>query len=171
MAKKYSEIISGSFIIVFSLFIFLSSFSIKMLTVSRIGSAFVPQLIAILLAVTGVFILIGGIKSFRATKLETAHNPAQENIQNQNQKKPARRYAVILTLIILLLYILFLEKVGFIIMTALYLFAQIYILAGDLNRKIPVFAAIAIIASLAIYFLFVSAFQLMLPSGILDLQL
>ncbi len=158
MIKKYGDIIAGSFMILFAAAMYVSSLDIKMLTVSRIGAAFMPQIAAILFAVTGVIIVLDGIKTMR----EAAG-------RNQDEKpEPVRAKAVVATLASILAYVLLLEKIGFVIMTTLYLFAQFNILADKTERKIPMFLITAVVVSVVVYWVFVNAFQLMLPAGILD---
>lgn len=161
MNKQYGDIIGGSLAVLFAIFIFLSSFGIKMLTASRIGSAFLPQITAILLGITGTILLLKAVKNLKAA------NPYPQASKDIGGKKTVRIDRVIATLLILTMYLLFLEKIGFIIMTAVYLFTQAVILADKSERRIPLFLIVAGVLAAGIYYLFVNVFQLMLPSGIL----
>jgi flagellar biosynthesis component FlhA len=160
MIRKYGDVIAGGFLIGLSTYIFIASFGIKMLTASRIGSAFVPQVTSVLLAIAGAFILINGIKKVKANDVKVEQG-------NDSKEKPIKIYSVIATLVSIFLYILLLEDIGFLIMTALYLFIQFYILASKSERNIPIFIVTAVVISGCIYFIFANVFQLMLPSGIL----
>ncbi|MBZ4646213.1 MAG: hypothetical protein JG777_1702 [Clostridia bacterium] len=160
MIKKYGDIISGSFLFVVAAVIFISSFSIKKITVSRIGAAFVPQLVGIFLAILSVVIIIGAIRQLKSGEQTNTKETAGEEGQ-------INHISVIATFVLIALYIALLDKVGFLIMTAVYLFAQFYVLANKAERKIPLFAAVAVAASAVIYYTFVYGFQLMLPAGIL----
>ncbi|MDK2799542.1 MAG: hypothetical protein PWQ70_1161 [Clostridiales bacterium] len=161
MLKKYKDIYSGIFMLLLAALIFIGSFSIKMLTVSRIGAAFVPQLIAILMAMLSISVIINGIKRIKV--VEVLQNVEEE----KKEEVPVRTFSVAATIGLLLVYVSLLEKVGFMIMTAIYLFFQIYVLADKSQRKLPLFAVIAIVVSVGVYYLFVNAFDLMLPAGIL----
>lgn len=161
MNKRYGDIIAGSLVVIFAIFIFISSFGIKMLTASRIGSAFVPQITAVLLGITGLFLLVKEVKILKATNLRSG------DTHDTAAKEPKRIGRVITTLLVLTVYILLLEKIGFILMTAFYLFAQCAILADKSERKVPLFITVALVLAVGIYFLFVNVFQLILPSGIL----
>jgi putative tricarboxylic transport membrane protein len=160
MIKKYADVISGGFLMLFSAVIFFSSFGIKRLTVSKIGAAFVPQVTAVCLGLIGSIILIAGTKSLtkKAEESDKGGIPADGAV---------RVHSVLATLMVLILYIVLLEKIGFLIMTALYLFAQFYILTGKPERKIPVFIITAVVLSAGIFYLFAGAFQLTLPPGLL----
>ncbi|WHH57629.1 tripartite tricarboxylate transporter TctB family protein [Petroclostridium sp. X23] len=157
MIKRYGDIISGAFMLLVAVGIFSASFSIKMLTVSRIGAAFIPQLISGGIALLSVIIIINSVK-----KLKMAGD-----VQEDEEQEPIRGFSVLGTIAILILYIALLESIGFIIMTAAYLFAQFTILADKSQRKLPMFAIIAVVIAVAVYYLFVSVFSLMLPPGIL----
>ncbi|MGE4284728.1 MAG: tripartite tricarboxylate transporter TctB family protein [Clostridia bacterium] len=158
MIKRYGDILSGAFMLLIAAAMFISSFSIKVLTVSKIGAAFVPQLIAGVLAILSILVIINGYRSLQLAKA---------NSEEMEKDEPIRTEAVVGTIIVLLAYVVLLEKIGFIITTALYLFAQFFILADKSQRKIPLFAGLAIIISVGVYYLFVNVFQLMLPPGIL----
>ncbi len=160
MIKKYGDIISGSVIILVSLAIMLTSFTFKRLTVSKIGPAFVPQIVAISLGVLGIIILINGIQNLKLLK-ET------QEINGGKPSENVRVRAVVATLIAMFVYILFLESVGFMIMTALYLFAQFFILMHKDERNFPAMIISATAMSVVVYFVFVYAFQLRLPAGFL----
>jgi len=57
------------------------------------------------------------------------------------------------------------EQIGFLIMTSLYLFGQMLILASSEHRKPVMFLFISVISAAAIYYTFVEVFQLMLPES------
>ncbi|MGE4283158.1 MAG: tripartite tricarboxylate transporter TctB family protein [Clostridia bacterium] len=156
MFKKYKNIISGSFVFLVALIMFITSFGIKSRSVGKIGPAFVPQLIAIFLALLSVSVIINGIRKLKV-----------EGSTESHEQEATKKSGVIATLILIAVYIGLLETVGFIIMTAIYLFIQFNILAPDKNKKQPKFALIAVLVSVSVYYVFVSVFELMLPAGIL----
>jgi putative tricarboxylic transport membrane protein len=156
--KKFGNIICGSLLLLWAISLYNASLGISKLSgVSRIGSGFMPQLVAILLAIVSIVIIAGEIK-----KLKT---PARAVPKADTAKVNLK--AVVATLFLIMVYVALLEKVGFLIMTAVYLFIQISLLSGKEDRKISLFGVIAVTASVAIYYLFVNAFHLMLPVGIL----
>ena len=75
------------------------------------------------------------------------------------------------TIAILFAYALLVQTVGFIIMTALYLMAQILLLLPEKRLKsrkgILITAALSIVAPIFIYQLFYRAFSIFLPAGLL----
>lgn len=73
----------------------------------------------------------------------------------------------LLTIGTFLIYILVYNFVGFVISSAVFLFVQMLILSDKTNRKIWLFALIAVVLPIFVYFLFTRAFSLLLPSGLL----
>ncbi len=152
MQKK--DIVSGTCIVVFSVFIFFSTFGIKHLTVSRIGSAFVPRLVAIGLFLVGGTILINGVRN---------KNDLSEASEQPNRPKRA----VFTTFLSILFYVSSIELLGFLISNTIYLILQFSILIPKEKQKIPVIISVAILLSSLIYGIFVYGFQLYLPTGLL----
>ncbi|MCX7788104.1 MAG: tripartite tricarboxylate transporter TctB family protein [Spirochaetes bacterium] len=147
---KNKDLVSGICITACSIVIYLSTFGIKHLTVSRIGSAFVPRLVAIGLFLVGGTILIQGVRNRSIVAGTTV------------QKR-----SVLATFLAILFYVSFLDLLGFLMANTIYLILQFYILIPKENRKIPVILGVALALSIVIYGIFVYAFQLSLPAGIL----
>lgn len=149
----------------FSIGVWIASFSIKHLVVARIGSAFVPQLAAALLGVLSIVLILQSVhrapKGSIAETTKTASLTEQETETASNRKKRVR-----LTFLLILFYLIFLEPVGFLITTALYLFFQFWVLSRR-KPNLPLYGIIAVFTSVIIYYLFVKVFVLFLPAGIL----
>lgn len=156
MKKKYWDLASGIFLLVFSVALFIGAQNVKTLSVSSVGSGTFPSFIAVLLAIVSLAIIVGGANKARGP---------------DEKKKPAegkpRMWAVVATFIIMALYAALMPKVGFIIMTTIYLFAQMYIMAAKEHQKPIVFGIVSVVTSVSVYYLFVLVFNLMLPAGIL----
>ena len=156
--KPKMDLIAGIFLFIFSVVMFWASYGIKMLMVSRIGSAFVPRIVAVAM---GVLSLVLVIQSLLKMKNETAA-VSKEIVSPLKSNIP-----IIGTFIALILYAVLFEPLGFIVTTALYLFVQFYLLTSTVKRNYLVFFVSAAATSVIVYYLFVKAFQLMLPAGIL----
>ncbi len=164
MIDKYRDIISGTFLAVLAVVLYISTFSIKKLVDMNIGSDFMPKLCAILL----FFLSLGVIyKGF--LKLKT-YVPAAVS-DEEKAKKIKSLKSVCLSIFLILLYASFLQSIGFLITTTLYLFVNFILLYPEdkklTSKNITSFCIIAVASSAVIYFSFVKGFQLMLPSGIL----
>ncbi len=82
-------------------------------------------------------------------------------------EKKAGRRGIALTFLYLAAYSLMLERAGFLVATALYLFAMIFLLAPQGHKRPIRYALIALAADLALYLVFTRAFDLILPRGFL----
>jgi hypothetical protein len=167
--KKYWDLASGSVLLLFSAVLFIGAQQVKTLAVSSIGSGFFPSVVAVLLALTSVMIIIGGIA--QARQPEPATGKAKAAAGNPADGKPAedkpRVWGVIGTFVLMAFYAILLPKLGFLITTTVYLFVQINILSPNESRKQVLFAIISVVSAVVIYFTFVKVFHLMLPAGIL----
>ena len=163
------NIISGGVLMLAALFYFVNAFSIRVfsgLGKSVIDSSTMPKIWGVCLFLLSFTIFIRGIKEMKAAKALLSQSAGTKfSLTNSIREN----YAVIGTFIILAIYILLLNTVGFIIMTAIYLFCQILILTQPQKRRVTLTAGIAVVFSLAIYFLFVKALYIILPGGLLPL--
>ena len=155
MKKKYWDLASGVFLFLISIVLYVGAMNVKTLEVSTFGSGFFPKIVAILLALTSLPIILGGIKQAKTDgeEVRAAGNP--------------RWKAVVATFVLMMAYAALLPYIGFIITTAVYLFLQINILSEDRHRRQILFAVISLVSAVVIFYLFVKVFNLMLPAGIL----
>lgn len=160
MIKKYGDIISGITVLILAIATYLLTYTFKKITVTKIGSEFMPRLVAILLAVLAITVIYNGIKELKK------YNKKVPEVSTDNVNV-ADKYSVIISFLLIAIYIALLDSLGFIIMTALYLFGQIYVLSKKEQRRLGLFAILSVVISSSVYFIFVYAFKLMLPSGIL----
>lgn len=156
MNKKYWDLASGIFLFFFSIALFAGAMNVKTLEISTFGSGFFPKVVAVMLALTSIPIMLGGLKMAKG-KYETA----------DASKGTPRTKAVALTFAIMVAYAALLPIAGFMITTVVYLFLQINILSENQHRRPLLFFGISVISSVAIYYLFAKVFNLMLPAGFL----
>ena len=143
---------SGSFWVLFCIFVCKKSLEVGVGTFGLPGSGFLPFWSAVLF---GTLSLILVIKSFFIKK---------------DEKKPClggleTRSKVILVLVSLFLYVIFLEWVGYVIMTFA-LMAFLFILAGRSKVWVHIVSALATV--LATYVIFYVWLGVPLPKGLLD---
>jgi putative tricarboxylic transport membrane protein len=165
MLKKYGDLLSGVFLLILSIALFIGSFGVKRLTISSIGSGFVPQVVAVLLAIVSAVIIWHGIVDVRK-KTPTVKSKKKTQCAPEDAEKLHLK-GLLFTLGLITVYIAALAPVGFLISTAVYLFLQITVLATKEQRKYPLFIIISILTSTSVYFIFIKVFHLMLPAGIL----
>ena len=126
-----------------------------------INSRFFPIVVCSIMIVFAALLVLTSLMEMKAAKPDTAE-------EVEADKPEYKRVAA--TLIALIIFVALMDKVGFLVMSILYLPVQMFILAPKekQNRKnILLYVGIGIVAAAAIYFLFVNAFHVMLPKGIL----
>lgn len=121
-----------------------------------IDSATVPYLLATIMCGLGVIQIVGAVKSRRG---ETAG--ANASAENRPDYK-----TVAVTALFIFLYVALLDHMGFLVMSALYLFVQISALTPVyIKKNYLLYAIISVVASAFVYYTFLWAFDIMLPSG------
>ncbi len=160
--KRYRMLVIGIFLVLYALTLYIATFYMKTFSLAQIGPEFAPRLIAGTLLVLSVLLIVLEI---RHLSVDCSKDGQEEALQ----MVPAfRRYSSFISLGLLFFYLVLLEPAGFILASTIYLFFQITVLYGRLvARKMILFLCISFGISSLIYVIFVEAFSLMLPSGLL----
>lgn len=169
MAVKYQDVFSGFFLLIVSVAMFLATFSFKALTESQVGPDFMPKIIASMMMILSIIIIVNGLKRAKIEKESTgAYQTAEEEgTKSASEDEKKNLLPVMITLGLMIGYFVLIPILGFLIMTALYLFLQMLLLSHKSNRKIWLFAILSIATSTLIYYVFRSVFYVMLPTGII----
>ncbi|TWT06519.1 tripartite tricarboxylate transporter TctB family protein [Planococcus sp. CPCC 101016] len=170
MVAKHEDVFSGAFLLVVSVIIFITSFSFEALTTSLVGPAFMPQIIAIIMAIFSVIITVSGFKKSKSAteKTTTPEEVKEEELQEELIVTEKKSYKpVLISLALMIGYVALLSYVGFLIMTIVYIFLQMLLLSHITHRKVWLFLLISVVTSAAIYYLFRNVFYVMLPTGII----
>lgn len=159
---RYRDIITGTAAILISVVLYVLTFHLRDFAAVRLGPDFVPRLIAVVFGILGVILLVQGITNLRQFK----------KVEEEEGKAPAEddgeiKHAVMKSFLLFCLYISLLNLVGFIIMTSVYLFIQMILLAPASDRRYALFALVSVVTSVSAYYLFVAYFRIMIPAGIL----
>lgn len=166
MTRKYSELISGTAFLAFSIAFYCLSYGIKVYNGygnMGVSARFLPQIMAV---GTGILSLVLIAQWVFQTRRGGEPGPVAPDGDGNARGFP---YKVILTAFCIAAYIFLVPYLGFLISTALYLFFQITLLAPQEKRKNKnhvITAAISIVFSAAVYYIFVNLFTLILPQGI-----
>jgi hypothetical protein len=158
LLHRYQEAIYGVIFLIVAAAYYGASFSINVYHGygdTGIDSRFFPQLLAIFLLILSALQIIHGLKLARTAS------------RSADSQKSMFGLKVILTIGLIAVYILLMPVVGFLIMTALYLFCQIVLLMPPDIKNYLLAAEIAVVFSVGVYFLFVQGLTLILPRGIL----
>lgn len=160
--SRYRQTISAAFIFFLSAFYLgYAMFFIEIKNMSGVpDSAFIPRIVGVLMVVLSTVLLIGSIAKDRQAQPEEEQTAGKGELLN-----------VFITAMILLVYIIMLQPIGFLISTTCYLFAQISFMTDPAtirNKKVLLKNfVIALVVTCLIYFLFLNVFTLILPAGIL----
>lgn len=156
---KRKELLVGALMLAAGLFyLFLT---INLPRKGFIDASTVPYILAIGLCLLGVLQLLAA-----RTATPPASDPDDE--ATGEEKSPPDYPTVFKTLALIAIYVALLQKVGFLIMTALYLYVQ-FIVITPREQKVNhiTYVIISVVASAAIFFTFRQGFDLMLPTGFL----
>ncbi|MGO4887562.1 tripartite tricarboxylate transporter TctB family protein [Anaerobacillus sp. MEB173] len=167
MIKKFQDVYASVFLIGVAVIMYMATYNIQALTVSNIGADFMPRLIAISLFILSTIMLIGAIKKLKTPDHSKVIEEEESETEDEGANQKINIWSVVATIGLMIGYVYLLPTIGFLIMTTVYLFLQMIVLADKAYRRITLFIVISIISSAAIYFLFKSVFYLRLPAGIL----
>ena len=159
MSETRKELVAAIFFIALAAFIYIQSFAITMSNADSLGPQFFPRMVSVAMALLAIIQLVKNIDGFKASQEEKEKTGFSLNMP------------LLLTMALLVGYFLFLKTVGFILLTMIYLFCQIYLLLpkGSLANKKTLIASLvtSIVAPVGIYMLFYHGFMIFLPPGIL----
>lgn len=162
--KRYGDLIVGCFFAVLSVvgLILAYEFADPVIKVSQtIGSKFMPELICWIMLAFAALLIITSLLKLRK-------DPAKQEMCEEEDKPELNRVGISFTAFCI--YVLLMGKIGFIIMTILYLPVQIYMLAPEekqTKKSLLFYGIVGVAGSVVIYVAFVNGFKIMLPKGLL----
>lgn len=152
------DFITGAIVLCFGIVLFCLTFSINELTVSGVGAEFMPRLIAALFGILGIIMM-----GMAMGKSRTGPAAAKK----KDDRAPNGYRLVTLNILLFFLYLYALEDVGFLLTTPVYLFLQMWLLSAPGEARFGRFAVVSVLTAVGSYYLFLKAFQVILPAGIL----
>lgn len=163
MTESRKDQLSGLVFLAFSIFMYAASFSIQTSTADALGPQFFPQIVSIVMGVLSVVLIFGSTRKNLREKATgsagTARKPLKWNLP------------LILSMAMLIGYYFLLDAVGFVLLTIIYLFCQMYLLfpKGSFKEKklLIISLCTSVLVPIAVYYLFYYGFQIFLPAGIL----
>lgn len=160
--KKYGDIVVSIFFMVISAIIIIMAMQLPKSQVMDIGPDFMPIVISSISFILAAVLLVQSLRRFKRNAAEL-----------EGKTLPQYDYKrVILSIILVLIYVVVMQPVGFIVSTLVYLILQMLVLAPEDKRSkkdIIVLVIISIVFTLAVYFLFRYGFKILMPTGILAL--
>ena len=159
MSTERKNLISGIFFLLFAAFVYAESYAIKMTKADSLGPQFFPRLVAFFTAALAIYLIVSSILKMKRETAPTEKTGFHLNVN------------LLLTCVILVAYFLLVKTVGFVVLTAVYLFLQMLLLLpkGSVkNKKYMIITAVtSVVVPVFIYLLFYKVFQIFLPAGIL----
>jgi len=162
--NRLVDIYSSVFLIALSVTLFIATLNFKQMTASKIGSAFMPQLVAIGLFVFSLILLIQSLIKWKQEKQNGEEEVPEEKIKREPKEL---NFIVIISLLLMIVYIAVMSTIGFLISTVVYLFVQSWLITPSDERSYTKLIIISVIVPTIIYIVFRNFFHLMLPAGIL----
>ncbi len=164
--KNKEDFFLGLIFAMFGICYLLESIRLPDKGIDALGAGFLPEILGGLAIFCGGILAVVSVKGGGKEPSET-FTSEEKAIESEAQEEETDWKAVGLSLALLLAAVFSIESVGFIIVGALYLFFQILILSPEKDKKIWIYAVIAIGVSIGVYLLFKYAFHIMLPNGLL----
>ena len=155
MTNKQRNLLTSVLFLAFGVFMFIQSQGVKHKIASDVGSGYVPAFIA------GCMIIVSVAKLIITL---TRHDPDDNKVVKDD--KSSTKGGVV-TVLIMLVYMLIFEPVGFIVSSIVFLFALMNWFANKGNRNIPLFAVISVVMPVAVSALFNFVIKMPLPKGII----
>lgn len=152
MTKKKKDILVSVVFIILGAFILLQSIGVEPLMNNDVGSGFFPKVVGL------VIMAIAGAKLVLSLKEED-----DGVVEKTTEGDMAGGW---ITVILIGLYVLAYQSVGFLVSTAIYLFLQILVLCPKEKRNFLIFGLVSLITPVFIYTMFVYIINMPLPKGI-----
>lgn len=156
--RKKGEIAVAACIVAAAALLFVAAQSIDTGAAMARGGDFMPRIAATLLLILGVIRLVQAIRMKESNEADQTEKADAEAIHYR---------ALFMSIALLGAYILLLAPIGFLITTAVYVAAQMYLYAPGEKRFRYLCPLVGVVSSASIYYAFVYGFELLLPAGIL----
>lgn len=155
--KQYQDVIAGAVFLILSAAYYSGSFfETSSIMQAKYGPDFIPKIYAVMMGVLSIALLITGIRKAKAS---------ETSAEDADWLDKRSVVTVALSLLLIAGYIHFINIIGFLAASALYLFCQAWLLSQKKNYLMLVlFSAVC---SILVYLLFAKVIGLVLPKGIL----
>ena len=150
MTAKKKNIITSVLFLAFGAFVYYEASGIKHVMNNDVGSAFFPKIIA------GAMILVALIRLVMALREEEKEAKASNSDLKGGWE----------TILLLCIYVLAFQPVGFILDTIVFLFLEMLVLTPKEKRNLPLLGILSVATPFIIYTLFVYAINTPLPKGL-----
>jgi membrane protein YdbS with pleckstrin-like domain len=164
--QRYGEIIFLTFLTIFSLIMFLNSFTIQGFSsaTDKMGPSIMPKAVFGLMMILSVFLLVDYFRYRRAAIREKVSTSVSEEKQKEKRESSKRG---IISVVGIFGFLLLVQKLGFFLTATAYLIFEFFMLEPRRNvKKMILLAVLAVVFSGAVYYLFRYRVYVRLPKGI-----
>lgn len=164
------DLVTGVIAAVFSAFYLMQTSGIKVFGGATAGvtAQTVPRFWGVAMLALSILLILRSILAMRRSK---AGAEAEETAEKKGLIAALReRREVVFTFVLLILYAALMKPVGFIIMSILYVYLQVWVLTPPekrTKRMHTIAGGLAVFFSVSLYFVFTKYLMVMLPPGIL----
>lgn len=163
---RYKEIILGVVMLALASFYLYHSTLIRTRNTVSVSAKVIPEILGCIVIVLGVMQIAAGVKYLMRARREGAADGAKPVFIGKEELRNA--VPVILTFIVILLYAICYEWLGFVVSSTLCMFAQMWILTPKAKFRPGLFFAISLVVAVVVYVVFRQGLSLSLPAGILE---
>ncbi|MCH3918850.1 MAG: tripartite tricarboxylate transporter TctB family protein [Spirochaetia bacterium] len=173
MKGKYKGLAVGIIFLVVSLLYIIGAINIRTFTPfghTGLNSKSIPQTLGICMAVLSIVKIVKEVKLLSVSTVPDDGKKSVEYVTLFGKKVPKIAYALVLTVGLIALYIIFYRPIGFLLSSILFLVALTLFLCPVEKRtkKLILFVIVfSILFSWLVYFIFTTYFSMVLPKGIL----
>ena len=163
LKKAKANIMLGAGTLLFAVGYFLETYNFKIVYAKNvIDAAFMPRIIAVLIAVCAAWVLVKGIRELHAI-------PKEQRKASSEEKQVSRRGFVrcVICFLIMLATAICMKPLGFILTMIPAMFGLFMVASVKGKRKIGLYILLSIVTPLVLFFGFYYGFQTLLPPGVL----
>ena len=150
MTDKKNNIRTSILFLAFGAFVFYEASAIPLVMKNDVGSAFFPKVIS------GAMMVVAVIRLVMALREKEGEAKASDSDLKGGWE----------TILLLCVYVLAFQPVGFILDTIVFLFLEMLVLTPKEKRSLPLLGGLSIVVPLIIYTLFVYVINTPLPKGL-----
>lgn len=162
---RYKEILLGVFFVLLGGFYLYESTFIRIRSSVAVNARLIPQILGVMILVLGVIQLISGAKYLATVLIGNHLDKKAEVFLSDEEKRDVR--PIVLTFILIILYAVCYEWLGFVISSTSCMFFQMMILTPKSAKRPGFFLIISFVVAMAVYVTFRRGLNLMLPEGVL----
>lgn len=164
--QRNKELIFGVLVVAFAAFYLASTHSIETTTSVKVDSKLFPYMLGIIIGCIGLMQIRDGWLARAAIARANREQGVSEVGVSSEEWHCA--WPVIGIFVLIVAFVVSLQRLGFVIASSGCLFFQILLLSGKGKRRPLLTAAVAVGVSVLIYLIFRKGLDLSLPEGLLD---